>query len=478
MPRLRVPRPLARPRSPAIAEPSIAWLLVAFLAVASTFILATVFTHHITRQIDRAADDIASNYAPSIEHLATVRVEVTRLERALAPYVEATPGSRPPRARLSASLAAIDLEMQRYTELPLAPGELPYRERLRGALAELKDAADHVITLADSGSAEEARSEYRGRLRTSASGAEAAAMEDIGFNARGGRESAVFIKRERENTLVWGLALDVLSLAVAVIAGLVLAWQVRRHGQLLAAHAGLLEDRALELESFASRVAHDILNPVGAAQVAVELALRQDAASAPGRQALEGAIRGLRRAGAIIDGLLQFARAGARSPPGAASDVEQVVRDVVDGVADEAARAGAEVRLGLSPCAAACEAGVMTSIVSNLISNALKYAMDGPVRRIEVRAARRGPRARVEVEDAGPGLPRDLLPRVFDVYVRASNYGKPGLGIGLATVKRLVEGHGGRLGVESKPGCGSLFWFEMPAAELPRGEAGERQPGR
>ena len=64
-------------------------------------------------------------------------------------------------------------------------------------------------------------------------------------------------------------------------------------------------------------------------------------------------------------------------------------------------------------------------------------------------------------------MPPDLVPQAFDPYVRGRGTSEPGLGLGLATVRRLVEGHDGRYGVTSKPGEGALFWFELPAAEVP-----------
>jgi len=71
---------------------------------------------------------------------------------------------------------------------------------------------------------------------------------------------------------------------------------------------------------------------------------------------------------------------------------------------------------------------------------------------------------RVEVADTGPGLPPGSEQLVFEPFRRAGNSHLPGLGIGLATVKRIVEAYGGRLGVWSTPGRGSTFWFELPEA--------------
>ena len=67
---------------------------------------------------------------------------------------------------------------------------------------------------------------------------------------------------------------------------------------------------------------------------------------------------------------------------------------------------------------------------------------------------------RFEIDDTGPGVPPELEEHVFERYVRGAGVDRSRLG--LATVKRLVEGAGGRLGVESVVGKGSCFWVELP----------------
>ncbi len=111
----------------------------------------------------------------------------------------------------------------------------------------------------------------------------------------------------------------------------------------------------------------------------------------------------------------------------------------------------------------ACSPGVLTSCIGNLVRNAIKYMGDAAVRRVVVRVRGAPDGVRVEVEDTGPGLPPGAETRVFDVFVRADRSGQPGLGLGLATVKRLVEAYGGQVGVMSTP-HGSTFWFELPRA--------------
>jgi signal transduction histidine kinase len=75
---------------------------------------------------------------------------------------------------------------------------------------------------------------------------------------------------------------------------------------------------------------------------------------------------------------------------------------------------------------------------------------------------------RVEIADNGRGIPADRQDAIFDPFVRLSpDARRPGFGLGLATVKRIAEAYGGRVGVISTEGVGSCFWFELPTAPPP-----------
>ena len=71
--------------------------------------------------------------------------------------------------------------------------------------------------------------------------------------------------------------------------------------------------------------------------------------------------------------------------------------------------------------------------------------------------------SRIEVRDRGRGVPGDKRERVFAPLARLDKT-VDGTGIGLATCRRIVEAHGGSMGVDERPGGGSVFWFELPVA--------------
>jgi len=103
-------------------------------------------------------------------------------------------------------------------------------------------------------------------------------------------------------------------------------------------------------------------------------------------------------------------------------------------------------------------------IVMNLLGNAIKFTPEGG--KIELAAQQLGEFVRVEVRDSGPGIPPGEQQRIFDAFYRLRQPDKApeGTGLGLAITRRLVELHGGQLGLESQSGSGSCFYFTLPMA--------------
>ncbi|MGK4009129.1 ATP-binding protein [Sorangium sp. So ce1036] len=107
---------------------------------------------------------------------------------------------------------------------------------------------------------------------------------------------------------------------------------------------------------------------------------------------------------------------------------------------------------------------MLTSIVANLARNALEHLGDAAVCRVVIRVLGANDAVRIEVEDTGPGIAPAIEKMVFEPHVRASGARAPGSRLGLATVQRLTEAHGGRVGLRAVVGSGSLLWVELPKA--------------
>jgi signal transduction histidine kinase len=110
--------------------------------------------------------------------------------------------------------------------------------------------------------------------------------------------------------------------------------------------------------------------------------------------------------------------------------------------------------------------GRLMQVLANLLSNAAKFSPRGE--QVRVRATHNGDRVRVEVIDRGRGIPDEFKPRAFTRFAQADasdHREKGGTGLGLAICKAIIDRSGGTIGVDSRLGQGSTFWFELEAAD-------------
>src|SRR5262249_9540749 len=117
--------------------------------------------------------------------------------------------------------------------------------------------------------------------------------------------------------------------------------------------------------------------------------------------------------------------------------------------------------------------GKILQVLNNLLSNAIKYSPNGGT--ITIVGVEEDGGVRISVSDQGLGIPKDALPKMFQRFYRVEGpptAGIKGPGLGLYLIKHLIEGHGGRLWVESEFGKGSTFHFWIPREPPP-----ENQPG-
>ncbi len=128
-----------------------------------------------------------------------------------------------------------------------------------------------------------------------------------------------------------------------------------------------------------------------------------------------------------------------------------------------------------TPLPVLCDADRVTQALVNLVGNAVKFTPPGGT--VTVGAARDGEQVRVHVTDTGRGIPAGELEAVFERFHQVDPDDartQEGTGLGLPITRRIVEAHGGRIGVESTLGAGSTFHLTLPVPE-PAGPA--EQPG-
>jgi signal transduction histidine kinase len=242
---------------------------------------------------------------------------------------------------------------------------------------------------------------------------------------------------------------------------------LRGRDRLLMQHGRVLAERATELEAFAGRVAHDLKNPLGTMAILVLLAGRRRGDDPKLCKDLDRLTGQVQRMDQIIDGMLAFACAGANPLPGALADLGVVVNEVVSEMRFAAEAVNTELRITPFPSTQlACTPAALTSVLSNLLSNAIKYIVQGTQipRQISIHVKDHDDLTRIEVQDSGPGLPLGSEGIIFEPFRRLNESNQRGIGLGLATVKKIVEAYNGRVGVASTQGRGSTFWFEIPSA--------------
>ncbi len=235
-------------------------------------------------------------------------------------------------------------------------------------------------------------------------------------------------------------------------------------------------------DTFLAMLGHELRNPLAPIVTSMELLRRRGLAGTPEHEVIS---RQLRHVVRLVDDLLDVARISRgqmslhREPLQLSSAIARAVESVAPLL--EQRQHALELDVPASGLWVLGDADRLTQVVANLLTNAAKYTSPGGL--IQVRAHARDGGIALVVADNGPGLPPDLVPRIFEPFVqgpRTLDRSEGGLGIGLALVRSLVEAHGGRVEPHSDgPGLGSTFTVWLPEhtrAEAPSSEHARREP--
>ena len=219
------------------------------------------------------------------------------------------------------------------------------------------------------------------------------------------------------------------------------------------------------LAAFAGQVSHDLKNPLTAVTMSLEMA-REEAAEVEGADLLvsllDRSARGAVRMQTMIDDLLAYARGGS-APQVVDVDLSALVDQVLEDLRPHLGTAVVECgELATVPA----DPAQLRTVLHHLVANAVKFTRDGVEPHVVITAEDLGDHRRVQVTDNGRGIPEEKRGQVFEPFARIDKT-VPGTGVGLATCRRIVEAHGGRIGLTGAPGGGSTVWFVLPAESGP-----------
>jgi PAS domain S-box-containing protein len=223
-----------------------------------------------------------------------------------------------------------------------------------------------------------------------------------------------------------------------------------------------LERSNADLGQFAAVASHDLAEPLLLMRSSAELLQEEagDRLTDGDRHHLDVIARNARKMQALIDTLLSYAAVDRATVGHEPVDMTRVVDDTLALLDARIAATGAVVRRGrLEPVAG--DARLLGLLLQNLLSNAMKFCDGPPLIDVSCEPAPDG--RRLVVADNGIGIPAPQLRRIFVMFERLDRTGYPGLGVGLATAKRIAELHGGTITVASEVGVGSRFEVALPA---------------
>lgn len=221
-----------------------------------------------------------------------------------------------------------------------------------------------------------------------------------------------------------------------------------------------------ELEQFAYAVSHDMRQPLR--MVTSYLSLIENALTGQlneeTQQFLDFAVNGAKRMDAMILSLLEYSRIGRIFEAKTRHSSKASLNEALAFLNPEISACGGEIKVTGEWPELLASRDELTRLLQNLIGNALKYHEENQPPKVHIHGEIRDGALRVEVRDQGIGIESGQMNRLFKVFSRLQARSRfDGTGVGLALCRKIVEHHGGTIGVESAgEDQGSVFWFELP----------------
>lgn len=222
-------------------------------------------------------------------------------------------------------------------------------------------------------------------------------------------------------------------------------------------------ERLADLGKVAAGLAHELRNPLASMAGSIELLRAAPGLTAGDARLMDIVLREAARLEELVAAFLAFSRPA--PPRRERVDLDRAAAETLEVFAHDPVAGRVRLERELRPIRVTGDAGQLRQVLWNLLANAAHAAAQreggGTVR---VRCGGEGDRALLEVEDDGPGIPAADLPHLFTPFFTTR---EGGTGLGLATVQRIVDAHGGAVSVESAAGRGTRFTVRLPSASAP-----------
>ena len=217
---------------------------------------------------------------------------------------------------------------------------------------------------------------------------------------------------------------------------------------------------------FIGNVSHEVRNPIFAVGGYLEALGSEGLDPDQRKRYAEKGLANLQRLHNLFSDLIEIARLEYREDllRNSIFDLGELVEDIVEMLRPKAESKNIQLEADNPPIEVVADRNRIRQVLTNLIDNAIAYSDSGVVR---CRYRRRLDKVRVEVVDTGRGIPEEHLDRIFERFYRVDpdrSRKSGGTGLGLSIVKQILHAHGEHIHVESTPGRGTRFWFELPFA--------------
>jgi two-component system sensor histidine kinase KdpD len=235
-----------------------------------------------------------------------------------------------------------------------------------------------------------------------------------------------------------------------------------------AEQARLLAESEKFSRTLLNSISHELRTPLAASTSAASALASADSATPEQRRALmDEILEANSRLNRVVGNLLDVARleSGKVRPNLDWHDARDLVQTTLRELRRELATHSVTSDLPREPVLVRLDFSLMQHALGNLLLNAASHTPNGTA--VAVSAELAGGNLRLSVADQGPGIPKDLLPRVFDKFFRGPSAPTGGSGLGLTIVKGFVEAHGGSVTADNRPGGGALFAISLPQPEKP-----------